>query len=112
MLGDRLGPNRHRARTLNGRRARIATKLLALAAGVGLNHDIDQPTRSFAALAPNATTRNQSSRGQATPGRALRGCQCSGRSGCVRKTMWSSVPEAATASQTTWSACSRSSALT
>jgi hypothetical protein len=41
----------HRARTLHGLRARIATKLLALAAGVGLNHDIDQPTRRFAAPA-------------------------------------------------------------
>ena len=30
--------------------------------------------------------------------------------GCSKKTMWSSVPEAATASQTRWSACSRSSA--
>ena len=29
-------------------------------------------------------------------GRALRARQCSGRSGCSRKTMWSSVPEAAT----------------
>ncbi|MGZ6639662.1 MAG: hypothetical protein ACXVII_43415 [Solirubrobacteraceae bacterium] len=48
---DRLGPERHRARTLHGLRARIATKLLALAAGVWLNHDLDQPTRSFAALA-------------------------------------------------------------
>jgi hypothetical protein len=30
---------------------RIATKLLALAAGVRFNHDLGQPTRSFAALA-------------------------------------------------------------
>lgn len=50
-LKDRLGLERHRARTLHGLRARIATKLLALAAGVWLNHYLDQPTRSFAALA-------------------------------------------------------------
>ena len=43
-------------------------------------------------------------------GRPLRGRQCSGSSGCSRKTMWSSVPEAATASQTRLSASSRSSA--
>ena len=50
-LKDRLGLERHRARTLHGLRARIATKLLALAAGVWLNHYLDQPTRAFAALA-------------------------------------------------------------
>ena len=50
-LKDRLGLERHRARTLHGLRARIATKLLALAAGVWLNHYLDQPTRRFAALA-------------------------------------------------------------
>ncbi len=50
-LKDRLGLARHRARTLHGLRARIATKLLALAAGVWLNHYLDQPTRSFATLA-------------------------------------------------------------
>ena len=50
-LKDRLGLERHRARTLHGLRARIATKLLALAAGVWLNHYLDQPTRSFADLA-------------------------------------------------------------
>jgi hypothetical protein len=50
-LKDRLGLERHRARTLHGLRARIATKLLALAAGVWLNHYLDQPTRSFATLA-------------------------------------------------------------
>ena len=50
-LKDRLGLERHRARTLHGLSARIATKLLALAAGVWLNHYLDQPTRSFAALA-------------------------------------------------------------
>jgi hypothetical protein len=50
-LKDRLGLERHRARTLHGLRARIATKLLVLAAGVWLNHYLDQPTRSFATLA-------------------------------------------------------------
>lgn len=50
-LKDRLGLENHHARTLHGLRARIATKLLALAAGVWLNHLLGQPTRSFAALA-------------------------------------------------------------
>jgi transposase len=50
-LKDRLGLERHRARTLVGLRSRIAAKLLALAAGVWLNHQIGQPTRAFAALA-------------------------------------------------------------
>jgi len=50
-LKDRLGLERHRARTLPGLRARIAAKLLALAAGVWLNHQTGQPTRAFAALA-------------------------------------------------------------
>jgi hypothetical protein len=50
-LKDRLGLERHRARTLHGLRARIAAKLLALAAGVWLNHYLGRPTRSFAALA-------------------------------------------------------------
>ena len=50
-LKDRLGLERHRARTLTGLRARIASKLLALAAGVWLNHLTSQPTRAFAALA-------------------------------------------------------------
>jgi hypothetical protein len=44
-------PRRHRARSLHGLRARIATKLLALAAGVWLNHYLNRPTRAFAALA-------------------------------------------------------------
>jgi Transposase DDE domain len=48
---DRLGLERHEARSLHGLRARIATKLLALAAGVWLNHYLDRPTRGFAALA-------------------------------------------------------------
>jgi transposase len=49
-LKDRLGLERHRARTLNGLRARIASKLLALAAGVWLNWTLDRPTRAFADL--------------------------------------------------------------
>lgn len=50
-LKDRLGLERHRARTLTGQRARIASKLLALAADVWLNWTLDRPTRGFAALA-------------------------------------------------------------
>lgn len=50
-LKDRLGLERHHTRTLHGLRARIATKLLALAAGVWLNHYLNQPTRAFANLA-------------------------------------------------------------
>jgi Transposase DDE domain len=50
-LKDRLGLERHHARTLHGLRARIATKLLALAAGIWLNHYLNRPTRAFAALA-------------------------------------------------------------
>jgi len=50
-LKQRLGLERHRARTLIGIRARIATKLLALSAGVWLNHLLGRPTRAFAELA-------------------------------------------------------------
>jgi Transposase DDE domain len=50
-LKDRLGLERHHARSLHGLRVRIATKLLTLAAGVWLNHYLDQPSRAFAALA-------------------------------------------------------------
>ena len=50
-LKDRLGLERHRARTLAGIRARVASKLLALAAGVWLNHLLGRPTRAFADLA-------------------------------------------------------------
>jgi len=50
-LKDRLGLERHQACTLHGLRARIATKLLALAAGVWLNHYLGRPTRTFADLA-------------------------------------------------------------
>ena len=45
MPGALLAPKPH------GLRARIATKLLALAAGVWLNHYISQPIRAFANLA-------------------------------------------------------------
>jgi DDE family transposase len=50
-LKDRLGLEHHQARTLTGLRARIAAKLLALAAGIALNHRLGQPARAFAALA-------------------------------------------------------------
>jgi hypothetical protein len=50
-LKDRLGVEHHHARTLIGLRARIAAKLLALAAGIALNHRLGQLTRAFAALA-------------------------------------------------------------
>jgi transposase len=50
-LKDRLGLERHRARSMHGLRARIAAKLLALAAGVWLNHYLGRPTRAFADLA-------------------------------------------------------------
>src|SRR5215207_1501751 len=41
-LKDRLGLERHHARSLHGLRTRIATKLLALSAGVWLNHYLDR----------------------------------------------------------------------
>jgi hypothetical protein len=50
-LKDRLGLERHRARTLDGLRARIASKLLALAAGVWVNTLLGMPSRSFAQFA-------------------------------------------------------------
>jgi hypothetical protein len=46
-LKDRLGLERHNARTLHGLRTRIISKLLALAAGVWLNHQLHRPTRTF-----------------------------------------------------------------
>ena len=46
-LKDRLCLERHRARTLNRLRARIASKLLALAAGVWVNSWLGSPGRSF-----------------------------------------------------------------
>lgn len=50
-LKDRLGLERHRARTLLGLRARIASKLLALSAGVWVNSWLGCPSRSFAQFA-------------------------------------------------------------
>jgi Transposase DDE domain len=49
-LKDQLGLERHNARTLHGLKARIISKLLALAAGVWLNHQLNRPTRAFADL--------------------------------------------------------------
>jgi hypothetical protein len=49
-LKDRLGLEAHRARTLHGLRARIASKLLAYSAGVWLNWLLNRPTRTFADL--------------------------------------------------------------
>jgi hypothetical protein len=50
-LKDRLGLERHNARSLHGLRTRIAAKLLALAASVWLNHYLgDRPTRTIADL--------------------------------------------------------------
>jgi hypothetical protein len=49
-LKDQLGLERHRARTLHGLRARIASKLLAYSAGIWLNHSLGRPTRAFADL--------------------------------------------------------------
>ena len=50
-LKDRLGLERHNARSLHGLRARIAAKLLALAASVWLNHYLgERPTRAIADL--------------------------------------------------------------
>lgn len=50
-MKDRLGLERHRARTLIGLRVRIASKLLALAAGVWVNSWLGLPSRSFAQFA-------------------------------------------------------------
>jgi hypothetical protein len=44
---DLLTLERHGARTLHNLRARIATRLLALAAGVWLNHQLGRPTRNL-----------------------------------------------------------------
>jgi hypothetical protein len=49
-LKDRLGLEAHRARTLHGLRARIASKLLAYSAGVWLNWLLGRPSRTFADL--------------------------------------------------------------
>ena len=50
-LKDRLGLERHGARTLTGLRTRVAAKLLALAAGIWLNHQLGNPARAFAPFA-------------------------------------------------------------
>ncbi|HEX3363242.1 MAG TPA: IS982 family transposase [Solirubrobacterales bacterium] len=50
-LKDRLGLERHRARTLAGLRVRIASKLLALSAGVWVNTLLGLPSRCFAHFA-------------------------------------------------------------
>jgi hypothetical protein len=44
---DLLTLERHGARTLTNLRTRIATRLLALAAGIWLNHQLSRPTRSL-----------------------------------------------------------------
>jgi len=44
---DILGLERHGARTLRGLRARIASRLLALAAAVSLNHQLGRPSRAL-----------------------------------------------------------------
>jgi hypothetical protein len=44
---DLLCLERHGARTLHGLRARISQRLLALAAGVALNHHLGRPSRSL-----------------------------------------------------------------
>jgi hypothetical protein len=49
-LKDRLGLEAHRARTLHGLRARIASKLLAYSAGIWLNWLHGRPSRTFADL--------------------------------------------------------------
>jgi hypothetical protein len=49
-LKDELGLEAHRARTLHGLRARIASKLLAYSAGIWLNWLLDRPSRAFADL--------------------------------------------------------------
>lgn len=46
-LKDLLTLERHGARTLHGLRTRISQRLLALAAGIALNHQLDRPTRSL-----------------------------------------------------------------
>ena len=44
---DVLTLERHGARTLRGLRARIASRLLAYAAGIALNHQLGRPSRSL-----------------------------------------------------------------
>ena len=45
---DILTLERHGARTLHGLRARISQRLLALAAGIALNHQLGRPSRALA----------------------------------------------------------------
>jgi hypothetical protein len=52
-LEDQLGLEAHRARTLHGLRARIASKLLADSAGIWLNWLTGRPTRSSPTSPPN-----------------------------------------------------------
>ena len=47
---DILTLERHGARTLHGLRARIASRLLTLAAAIALNHQLGRPTRQLADL--------------------------------------------------------------
>jgi Transposase DDE domain len=49
-LKDQLGLEAHRARTLHGLRARIASKLLAYSAGIWINWLLGRPSRTFADL--------------------------------------------------------------
>jgi hypothetical protein len=49
-LKDQLGLEAHRARTLHGLRARIASKLLAYSAGIWLNCLLGRPPRTFTDL--------------------------------------------------------------
>jgi hypothetical protein len=44
---DILGLERHGARTLRGLRVRIATRFLALAAAISLNHELGRPSRAL-----------------------------------------------------------------
>jgi hypothetical protein len=45
---DLLTLERHGARSLHGLRTRISQRLLALAAGIALNHQLGRPSRSLA----------------------------------------------------------------
>jgi hypothetical protein len=49
-LKDQLGLEAHRARTLHGLRARIASKLLAYSASIWLNWLLDRPSRTLSDL--------------------------------------------------------------
>ena len=49
-LTDILSLERHGARTPEGLRTRVGVRLLALAAGVWLNHQLGRPTRSLVAF--------------------------------------------------------------